>query len=53
MPLFASSKRPMRRSEALVKAPFTCPKSSLSTRPDGMAPQFTLIRGLPLRALRL
>ena len=40
----ASSKRPRRRSSAPVKAPRSCPNSSVSTSPSGSAAQFTLTR---------
>ena len=51
MPPLASSKRPLRRATAPVKAPFSWPKSSLSTRPGGKAAQLILISGLSLRLL--
>ena len=51
MPPLASSNRPMRRAAAPVKAPFSWPKSSLSTRPGGKAAQLILISGLSLRLL--
>ncbi len=41
VPVSASSKRPMRRSAAPVKAPFSWPNISLSTRSRGIAAQFT------------
>ncbi len=41
----ASSNRPIRRNRALVKAPFSCPKSSDSSRASGMEAQFTLTSG--------
>ena len=52
MPPCASSKRPVRRSVAPVKAPRSWPKSSLSTRPLGSAAQLTLMSGRLLRGLR-
>jgi len=52
VPPCASSKRPTRRSMAPVKAPFTWPNSSLSTRPAEMAAQFTLTSGRCRRGLR-
>jgi len=36
-----------------VKAPFSCPNNSLSSKPEGMAAQFTFINGRSRRALRL
>ena len=48
VPVWAASNRPVRFSEALVNAPFTCPNSSLSSRLSASAPQFTRING-PLR----
>ena len=36
---------------AWVNAPFLCPKSSLSTRPSGMAPQLIGTKGLRERTL--
>ena len=53
VPPSASSKRPVRRSSAPVNAPFICPKSSLSTSPVGIAPQFTFTSGRCLRLLWL
>ena len=41
----ASSKRPMRSVLASVKAPRTCPKSSLSKTPSAMPPAFTVTIG--------
>src|SRR5690606_245362 len=41
VPPSASSKYPLRVCVAPVKAPFSCPKSSESMVPSGMAPQFT------------
>ena len=51
VPPSAISKRPGMSLSAPVKAPFTCPKNSLSKRPSGTALQFNLTRGRPLRAL--
>ena len=45
VPPRASSKRPTRSRTAPVNAPFTCPKSSLSRRSAGRAPQFTATNG--------
>ncbi len=45
VPPWASSNRPSLVRIAPVKAPFSCPKSSLSRRSSGMAPQFTGMRG--------
>ena len=42
VPPWASSNRPCRRVSAPVKAPFSCPNSSLSIRPAGRAAQLTL-----------
>ena len=44
MPPLASSKRPIRCAIAPVKAPRSWPKSSLSSRPVGMAAQLTLTK---------
>ena len=52
VPPSATSKRPSRRWKAPVKAPFSCPKSSLSTKPAGSAAQLTVISGRSRRALR-
>ena len=46
VPPSASSKRPGRERRACVKAPFSWPKSSLSRRSRGMAPQLTGTKGL-------
>jgi hypothetical protein len=35
----------MRRATAPVKAPFSCPNSSDSSRLSGMAAQLTLMKG--------
>ena len=51
MPPWASSKRPSRRATAPVKAPFTWPKSSLSSSSSGMAPQLTATNGRSARRL--
>src|SRR5262249_18039874 len=47
------SNLPTRRCRAPVKAPFSWPKSSLSTRLAGIAPQVSFTRGLSLRGLKL
>ena len=47
MPPSASSKRPARAAAAPVKAPRSWPKSSLSSRASGSAPQFTATKGAP------
>ena len=44
-PFVGPLEAPPLRSMAPVKAPFSWPKSSLSIRASGMAPQFTLIKG--------
>ena len=49
VPLSASSKQPVRRSSAPVKAPFSWPKISLSIRVSGMAAQLMATNGLRLR----
>ena len=51
VPPLASSKRPLRCCWAPVKAPFSCPKSSLSMRFSGRAAQLTLMKALFLRGL--
>ena len=51
MPPSAASKRPIRSRRAPVKLPRTWPKNSLSKSVSGIAPQFTLTIGLPLRPL--
>jgi hypothetical protein len=38
---------------APVNAPLTCPKSSLSSRFSGIAPQLIVMNGLPVRGERL
>ena len=43
VPPSATSKYPFRSCIAPVKEPFSCPKSSLSIVPSGIAPQFTAI----------
>ena len=53
VPLSASSNRPGLRIIAPVNAPFSWPNSSLSSKPDGIAAQFTLMKGRSRRALRL
>jgi hypothetical protein len=51
VPPFARSKRPSRRAAAPVKAPFSCPNSSLSSSGSGIAAQFTATNGPSRRAL--
>ncbi len=51
VPPFAYSKRPLRWYAAPVKAPFSCPKSSLSTRCGEIAPQLTGMKRLLRRRL--
>ena len=46
VPVSASSNRPSRRSAAPVKAPFSWPNNSLSSRLSGSAPTFTAMNGL-------
>jgi hypothetical protein len=41
----AASKRPILRESAPVKEPFSCPKSSLSSRFSGIAAQFSAKKG--------
>ncbi len=53
VPPSASSKRPLRVATAPVKAPFSWPNSSLSSRSAGMAPQFTAMNGRLRRGLAL
>ena len=53
VPRLASSKRPMRCEIAPVNAPFSCPNSSLSSSPVGIAAQFSFTKALDLRELRL
>ena len=52
VPPWAASKRPMRRSRASVKAPFSWPKSSLSISVAGIAAQFTDDEALVARGPR-
>ncbi len=52
MPPSASSKRPRRCWVAPVNAPFSWPKSSLSTSSRGSAAQFTFTSGRSRRGLR-
>jgi hypothetical protein len=52
VPPSASAKRPRRFALAPVKAPFTCPNSSDSSRASGIAAQLTLISGRSACALR-
>ena len=47
----ACRKCPMRDSTAPVKAPRSCPKSSLSSRPRGIAAVFTATKGPSQRGL--
>ena len=49
VPPSASSKRPILSVRASVKAPLTCPKSSLSKSPSGIAPVFTATSGRDAR----
>ncbi|MDF9863524.1 hypothetical protein M2437_002506 [Methylorubrum pseudosasae] len=49
MPPLASSNRPMRRATAPVKAPFSWPNSSDSSRASGIAAQLTETNGRPAR----
>jgi hypothetical protein len=53
VPLSANSKRPTFCAIAPVKAPLSWPKSSLSSRSNGMAAQFNFMNGRPHRELRL
>ena len=41
----STASKPNLSRKALVKAPFLCPKSSLSTRFSGIAPQFIVTKG--------
>ena len=52
MPRSASSKRPLRRATAPVKAPFSCPNSSASSRVSGRAAQLTVTRLRRARSLQ-
>ena len=49
MPPDASSSAPARARSAPVKAPFSCPNSSLSTSPGASAPQSTTTNGRSAR----
>ena len=49
-PVCAASKRPSRSRKAPVKAPFTWPKSSLSSSDSFSAAQLTLMKGPPRRS---
>ena len=49
VPPSASSNLPMRRAMAPVKAPFSWPNSSDSSRLSGMAAQLTLMNGRSAR----
>jgi len=51
-PPLASSKRPRRCVMAPVNAPFSCPNSSLSSSPVGMAAQLSVTKGACAAALR-
>ena len=51
VPPSAASKYPFLLSCAPVKDPFSCPKSSESMVPSGIAPQFTAMYGLCFRLL--
>src|SRR5687768_2028460 len=51
VPPCAAEKRPRRSATAPVKEPFLCPKSSDSSSPSGIAPQFTATKGAPERGL--
>ena len=51
MPELACSKTPRRRPAAPVKAPGSCPKSSLATTPSAKTPQFSATKGLEARPL--
>ena len=52
MPPPASSMRPRRAFTAPVKAPFSCPNSSLSSSVSVMAAQFTATKGPAARGLQ-
>ena len=52
VPSLASSKRPGRARTAPVKAPRSCPNSSDSSRPSGIAAQLTGTNGPSFRELR-
>ena len=52
MPPLAASNQPALLCNAPVKAPFSWPNSSLSTRLSAKAPQLTATNGPPLRPLR-
>src|SRR5688500_10224543 len=51
VPPCAAEKSPRRSATAPVKEPFLCPKSSDSSSPSGIAPQFTATNGAPERGL--
>ena len=53
MPRLASSKRPTRCEIAPVNAPRSCPNSSLSSSPVGIAAQLSFTKPFAWRALRL
>ena len=52
MPFAARSKHPARAATAPVKAPFSWPKSSLSSTPSAKALQLTATNGWPTRSLQ-
>src|SRR5712664_1911539 len=52
VPPLATSNRPMRCAIAPVNAPFSCPNSSLSSKPVGMAAQFSFTKGFDRRGLK-
>ena len=52
VPPSAASNRPFLLAVAPVKLPFTCPKSSDSSRVSVRAEQLTATNGLSLRGLR-
>src|SRR6266513_2490098 len=52
VPLSSTSKRPMRCAIAPVNAPFSCPTSSLSSKPVGIAAQFSFTTGFERRGLK-
>ena len=51
VPPFATSNLPSFRPTAPVKAPFSCPNSSVSSNPSGMAAQLMATNGSARRAL--
>jgi len=52
VPPLATSKRPMRCAIAPVNAPLSCPNSSLSSNPVGMAAQLSFTKGFARRGLK-